>query len=106
MSMQVMMEQCACGMPGERKHTLARQTFRITNIAFSPDGKILATASGREVRLWDPATGTSKQTLTVPSGSVNSVAFGPDGNVIATGGNDRTVRLWEVKTEELKQTLA
>ncbi|MCI0560718.1 MAG: WD40 repeat domain-containing protein, partial [Nitrososphaera sp.] len=67
-------------------------------IAFSPDGKTLASGSSdMTVRLWDVQTGALKWTLTEHSGSVNSVAFSPDGKTLASSSEDRTVRLWDIK---------
>lgn len=69
-------------------------------VAFSPDGQLLATGSGRlnycgDVRLWGVATGELKATLQGHSGAVNVVAFAPDGRTLATGSEDTTVRLWD-----------
>ena len=74
-------------------------------VAYSPDGKTLASAYGPEVRLWDVGTGVLKQTLTGHMRSIFRIAFSPDGKTLASGSLDRTVRLWDVETGWVKQTL-
>ena len=80
----------------------------IEDVAFSPDGKTLATASrepvGGNLYLWDVASGKLLATLRGHSAAVQAVAFSPDGRTLASGGSDQTVRLWNVETRrELMQ---
>ena len=75
-------------------------TQGVTDVAFSPDGKWLASSSADEsVRIWDAATGKELHTLKKAHGfSAGCVAFSPDGKWLASGGWDATVHLWEPGT--------
>jgi WD40 repeat protein len=67
----------------------------VNGVAFSPDGRLLATAGhDSKAWLWDPATGKQQRTLSQDR-AVWAVAFSPDGHLLATAGDDGTVRLWD-----------
>lgn len=71
----------------------------VSAVAFSPDGRQLATASNDgTVRLWDPAIGLSTRTLAGHSSPVRGVAFSPDGRQLASASDHGTVNLWDARS--------
>ena len=79
----------------------------ISSLAFSPNGRILASdGPGHTVILREVSTGTLQHTLQGHTNWVYSVAFSPDGQTLASGGSDdNTVRLWNTATGTLLHTL-
>lgn len=81
---------------------------RVWGVAFSPDGKYLATGSSdRTARLWDLATGQTIRVFSGHPGPVEQVAFSPDGKFLLTAGEeDGTARLWDVASGETVQVFS
>jgi WD40 repeat protein len=78
----------------------------VNAVAFSADGKTLASASSDEtVKLWDASSGAELQTLVGHWDSVNTVAFSADGKTLASASSDETVKLWDASSGAELQTL-
>ena len=71
----------------------------VNSVAFSPDGKTLASGSNdKTIKLWDVETGQELTTLNGPDCEVSSVAFSPDGKTLAAGYSWNSIVLWNVVT--------
>ena len=80
----------------------------ITALAFSPDGKTLASAAGfseSEIHLWDVATGKEIGPLEGHRGWVGSLVFWPDGKKLASGSADQTIRIWDLESRKCLDVL-
>jgi WD40 repeat protein len=69
-----------------------------TSVAFSADGRMLATANGSEVEFLDVAAGREARPPLKAGGNVNQIQFSPDGGLLATGLADGTTQLWDTST--------
>jgi len=83
---------------GERQAVIHAHVGGVWDIAFSPDGQMLATTAYDDnfVNLWDAETGESLMTLTMPSDGVSNIAFSGDGTLLAAAGVDGSLCVWGV----------
>jgi WD40 repeat protein len=67
-------------------------------VAFSPDGKAVASSGTEEIHIWDVETGKRLHTLTGHGpGEIRGLAYGPDADTLVSGGDDRKVIVWDLK---------
>ncbi len=86
--------------------------YGATRLGFSPDGRLLATATFRSntIKLWETATGRELRDLSTGGQNTSSLspvfAFSPDGRLLAAAGSSNTVKIYEVATGRELQALA
>jgi WD40 repeat protein len=86
--------------------TLSTHKDAVHCVAWSPDGKLLATCGyDRHIKLWDVISGKEVRTLRDHSDAVYGVAFHPGGALLASAAADRTVKVWDVATGRRLYTL-
>ena len=86
--------------------TLTDHGAAVNAVAFSPDGKLLATGGeGSAVRLYSVSTWKAWRTLKGHEVAVRALAFSPNGAMLAAGTGNNTIALWDPQTGELKRML-
>jgi WD40 repeat protein len=91
---------------GKCIQTLKGETGWVRIVAFSPKGRLVASAGGNPIiEIWDIETAKLYHTLTGHQERIWSVVFSADGETLASSSEDGTIMLWHTETGELKKTL-
>lgn len=78
----------------------------VRSVAFTPDGRLLASAGDDgTIRLYRTVDGSPAGVLTAHTGKVFSIAFSPNGKLLASAGEDATIRLWRTADWSLLRTM-
>jgi len=89
-------------------HTLEGHTSFVASLSFSPDCKTLCSGSyDKSIKFWNPADGSLVKSIDQAhtSNGVTSVSYSPNGRILVSAGwNDKTMKIWDAETFELKQT--
>ena len=82
---------------GEKKEivTLTGHTSDVSSVAFSPDGRVIASGS-RELTVWSIAGKAEMATLKLDNNYIHSLAFSPDGSLVVTGTNNGEILIWDM----------
>ena len=92
---------------GSIEYTTPAHSGAVTSLAFSRDGKWLASGSSdNSAMLWEVESGRHARTLRGHGQEVSAVAFSPDGKLVASAGEDGTIKIWEVGTGQEVVVLA
>ncbi len=98
------------GKNGAVSSKLAGHSNEVRSLAFSPDGKLLATAGGNpgqfgEIKIWDVAAGKELRAWRGHRDNIFAIAFSPDGSKLATCSYDKLIKLWDAATGAELKTL-
>jgi WD40 repeat protein len=91
---------------GALKSELKKHRDVVRALAFSPDGRTLASGGDdRNLILWELGTGKATLSFEKPDTAVTSMAFSPNGELLASGAGNESVFLWNVRTGKLERIL-
>lgn len=95
------------GVNGEILRTLRGHTDKIITLAFSPDGKMLASSGWDDtIHLWDPHSGHHIHTFKGHTSGVRKASFSPDGETLVSGSEDGTIRFWDTSTKQQRFSIS
>ena len=89
--------------------TLSGHSGPVNTVAWSPNGKLIASGSGgqdRTIRIWPVSGNSGHEVFEGHTGAIRSISYSADGRLIASKAMDDTVRLWHAETGRLLVTLA
>ncbi len=92
---------------GVEVRTFSEHASHIAAVAFSNDGKTLASANYLgTIKLWNTANGAELRTLSGHASEIKTMAFSPDGKGLASGSTDQTIKFWDLANGSEVRTLA
>ncbi|HOW73790.1 MAG TPA: protein kinase [Phycisphaerae bacterium] len=86
---------------GDKLLDIPAHSERVLALAFSPDGKVLASGAGTSdcsIRLWDPTTGASLGALNGHKRYIHALAFSPKDGTLASASADRSIMFWQASS--------
>jgi WD40 repeat protein len=90
----------------QEPRTLKKHMGPVFGVAFSADGKTLASAGDdKTIKLWNTATGELLASWDGHAGAITGIAFSPDGKALATSSLDKTAKLWNVAMRKLQRSI-
>ena len=90
---------------GDSSQEFASDGPSVYDLAFSRDGRLLASAGVDKVEIWNPSNGNRQCCLDVHQGAVLGVEFGPSDTMIATAGEGGIIQLWDLQTSKHLQSM-
>ncbi|HPZ08316.1 MAG TPA: protein kinase [Candidatus Eremiobacteraeota bacterium] len=87
-------------------YTLSWQGEPVKTISISPRGDLMAAAAGDKINIWDMNTKEIVFTLKSHTDMVETLSFSPDGLMLVSGGRDRKIKLWDIETGKLVNSVS